>query len=615
MRQKSVKSKSSEDIAIRWILILLCSITLYIQTNLADPINSPKQWVLCVLAAWIIGYIFQFRSVIRSTMKLKIISLLLTFFVIANFIAFLFTDVKYVGFFGDTQRRNGFITYLSLAIVMLASALFFRISSIQRLIKTVLVVGFPLSLYGILQSNGKDFIQWNNPYNSVILTLGNPNFASATLALMAVIILSTAFNKQIKNEIRLFAVLLSFLLVFIIYQSNSRQGLVSFFIGLNVFLTIYFFTKAKKYGVIWILFSTPVFIISILGMLQVGPFTRFLYKPSVSIRGHYWRTAVEMFKENPFFGVGIDRYGAYFREFREVDYALNYGWQITSSNAHNTFLQFFATGGILLGLSYLLLMFYVFKCAVQNIKLFDGAEKLFVASLFAGWISFQAQSIISIDNIGISIWNWVLGGALVGVSTKTTLDSRANVVGEKNRKPNQLELSRFIISVICVVIVIPLVFNQYRNENNAFKSTLLYNIQDPAQKNSYKELNLTTINSLFIDPSYALNSANNLILNGFSIEGMQVLKNLNQKDPRNLNVLYSLVFESEKSGDFESALKYQREIIKLDPWDAPNILKLANLYKVLGQKEESLVMLEKIISFASGTTVAVEAELELKSLK
>lgn len=615
MGQNLAKSKSLENKVVQWIIISLCAVTLYIQTNLADPINSPKQWVLCILAAWLMGYIFQFRSMISSTTNLKRISLLLTFFVIANFIAFLFTDIKYVGFFGDTQRRNGFITYLSLAIVMLASALFFRIGSIRGLIKTILVLGLLLGLYGILQSNGNDFIQWNNPYNSVILTLGNPNFASATLALIAVMTLSTAFNKQIKRVIRVFAILLTFLLVFVIYQSNSRQGLLSFFIGFNVFLTIYLFTKSKKYGITCVLLSTPVLIISILGMLQVGPFTRFLYKPSVSIRGHYWRAAVEMFKENPFVGVGIDRYGAYFREFREVDYALNYGWQITSSNAHNTFLQFFATGGILLGLSYLILMFYVFKCAVQNIKFFDGSEKLFVASLFAGWVSFQAQSIVSIDNIGISIWNWVLGGAIVGISTNTSLDSKVNIVEGKNRRPNQLDLSRFIISVSCVVIVIPLVFTQYRNENNAFKSSLVYNIQDPAQKNSYKELNLTTINSLFIDPSYALNSANNLILNGFSIEGMQVLKDLHQKDPRNLNVLYSLVFESEKSGDFDSALKYQSEILKLDPWDAPNILKLANLYKALGQKEDSIAMLEKIISFASGTEVAVKAELELKSLK
>ena len=187
MRQKSGKSKGSEDIAIRWILISLCSITLYIQTNLADPINSPKQWVLCILAAWLSGYIFQFRSIIDSITGIKKISLLLKFFIVANTLAFLFTDSKYVAFFGDTQRRNGFITYLSLAIVMLASALFFRVTNIQRLITTTLVIGLILSIYGLLQSNGIDFVQWNNPYNSVILTLGNPNFASAALALIAVI--------------------------------------------------------------------------------------------------------------------------------------------------------------------------------------------------------------------------------------------------------------------------------------------------------------------------------------------------------------------------------------------------------------------------------------------
>jgi hypothetical protein len=51
----------------------------------------------------------------------------------------------------------------------------------------VLVVGFISGTYGVLQHLGKDPIKWNNPYNAVIGTLGNPDFAAAVMAILAVI--------------------------------------------------------------------------------------------------------------------------------------------------------------------------------------------------------------------------------------------------------------------------------------------------------------------------------------------------------------------------------------------------------------------------------------------
>ena len=56
-----------------------------------------------------------------------------------------------------------------------------------------------------------------------------------------------------------------------------------------------------------------VLVCSVLGMLQKGPLQNLLYKDSVSVRGFYWRAAIEMLKSEPLFGVGSDRYGSFFR--------------------------------------------------------------------------------------------------------------------------------------------------------------------------------------------------------------------------------------------------------------------------------------------------------------
>ena len=115
-------------------------------------------------------------------------------------------------------------------------------------------------------------------------------------------------------------------------------------------------------------FSAMAAALAIFGMLQKGPLTGLLYKPSVSVRGYYWNAAIEMFKSNPLTGVGFDSYGYYFKEFRSIEYPLRYGFELTSSNAHNTFLQLFATGGFFLGISYLTLVISTLLVGLKLVK-------------------------------------------------------------------------------------------------------------------------------------------------------------------------------------------------------------------------------------------------------
>jgi hypothetical protein len=39
--------------------------------------------------------------------------------------------------------------------------------------------------------------------------------------------------------------------------------------------------------------------------------------------------------------------------------------------------------------------------------------------LVAGWVAFQAQSIISINQIGLALWGWVLSGLIIGYEINT----------------------------------------------------------------------------------------------------------------------------------------------------------------------------------------------------
>jgi O-antigen ligase len=612
VKKTAQKSKSIDLEAHRWIFGSLISATLYFQTNLADPFNSPKSWIIFLASAWLIGYLVSFRRLITGTRELQIVASLATVFVVASSVVTLFTDFKFIANFGDTQRRNGFISYLSLTIILLAAALFVRTFNARRIYFVALFVSLPSAIYAFMQANGKDFVKWNNPYNSIIGTVGNPNFAAAAMAVMGVLIFSITLIKSFPKYLRAVSPILGIFLLYLIYKSQAKQGLLAYILGVGVFTCIWLLGKNRKLGFAAISAGIIVFILGVLGMLQIGPLEKYLYKPSVSVRGYYWRAGIEMLKHHPLFGVGMDSYGAFFKQYREVGYPLSYGFDITSSNAHNTFIQFFATGGLLLGVSYLALNAYIFYRAIVGLRKLTGDNKLMLAGVFSAWIAFQAQSLISIDNIGISIWGWVLGGAIVGLSISNEArpeDDRKQFAVSRN----QIHLSRVSISAAASIIPLILVVLLYRGESDSFKSTIQFDKNNASLQSVFKDAQLKVINDPLNDPTYKLKSAMALVSNGFLDQGLPVVKKIYADNPRNLDALNALIIFSEQLNQIPDAINYREQMAKLDPWNAVNYLGLGKDYKAQGNLVKSKEMLDKILSFASANPIAEQAKTELAS--
>ena len=419
------------------------------------------------------------------------------------------------------------------------------------------------------------------------------------MAVLGVLIFSSIFITDSKIHSRLFRFVLLILLLALIYKSNARQGLLSLIIGIGLFSVIWLLIKRRNLGIAAAGSALLIFIVSLLGMLQMGPFERLLYKPTVSVRGYYWRAGLEMFMQNPLFGVGMDRYGAYFKQYREVGYPLNYGFDLTSSNAHNTFIQFFATGGILLGLSYLLLNGYILKRAIFGLKNLQGNNQIFLAGIFAAWVAFHAQSLVSIDNIGISIWGWILGGSIVGLSVSadpTLAEDRKLLISGQN----VINLRRVFISSTATVIPFLLVVLLYRGEVNTYKASVNYSLQDQASVLAFKDLQMKAVNTPLIEYSYALGCGFSLIRAGLTEEGIEVFKKIHLEDPRNLDAINSLVLTYEAYNKIPEAIIYRKKMALLDPWNAVNYLALAKAYKTQGDLVNSKIMVEKILSFATG---------------
>lgn len=610
MKSVSQANKNLADKPIKWILASLITVTLYFQSSLADPFNSPKSWILMIIAAWLTGYLFSARQLIFSIKSIREITYFIIVFIFFAAAASIFTDFYYVAIFGDTQRRNGFLSYLSLAIILIASASYIRIFNVIKLFKVTFFIGLVSVIYALMQTTGNDFVNWNNPYNAIIGTVGNPNFAAAVMAVMTVIITASAFISKFKLQYRLFAVFLSLVLLFVIIKSNAKQGLLSYIIGIGIFLIIWLWGQNKKLGIFGLLIGIAVLFISILGMLQFGPLEKYLYKPSVSIRGFYWRAGVEMLKHYPLTGVGMDSYGFYFKQLREVNYPLSYGFELTSTNAHNTFIQFFATGGIFLGVMYLLINGYILRRAIVSLKELEGDSRLLLAGIFSAWVAFHSQSLVSIDNVGVSIWGWVLGGTIIGISISSA--AKNDEIGSySQKKHNEIDVSRVLVSGTITLMSLILAGILYRGEIITHDSTQTVNLQDSAARAYYKDLQSKVINAPLNDPTYKLFAAANLIQSGFIDEGLTEAKKIFLENPRNLDALRILASTYEQIKKLPEAIRFREKLSVLDPWNAANYLALGKDYKAQGDLVKSNAMLVKILSFASSNPIALQAKIEL----
>ena len=604
-KRKSVKKLDNSSSTVWFLLFGVSAITMFIKIDFYDPFNTPKLILLLLVAGWLVGHLFNSYRVRPITVRSRefTVTMLTLGFVLFLLVSLTQSDQFLVGLVGETQRRNGFLSYFGLSVIFLFTLRHINFSNVIRVYQIGILTGVVLSAYGILQISGRDFISWDNPYNSMISTLGNPNFASATLAILFLISL---FGLNTRDISSLFKILSCFLLIFAliaIVKSNSLQGLLVIFFSLVFYISVYSFIKNRKLGLLVTGLSAIPAFFAILGMLQKGPLVSILYKDSVSIRGYYWRAGIEMFKDSPLTGIGLDRYGIAFKQFREVGYPLRYGFDITSSNAHNTFIQLFATSGLIVGTLYLVILSIVFLSGINLLRRCDKDQKNLVLGLLSAWVGFQAQSLISIDNIGVSVWGWLLGGSILGLSFKTE-SGISHINNPKDKRLVQINLFQPIISVFVLLPILIFTSGLYKAERDMY---LLKGISNPAYPENkpavqtYVDRVLSNPNA---DPFYKYRSAFFLYDMGYQDKAYVIVSNSLASDPTNPEFLNGMIFLEESDNNFKNVISLRERISTIDPWNADNYLQLLKLYKAAGDAVGVEAMRSKIFSFAANTDTA-----------
>jgi O-antigen ligase len=607
--------KSQGDKAVWWVGCFLFLVTIYFNSRAQDPFNAPKFWMLLIGAAWLSGYLISYFRENKKNLQ-GIINR--SFILIIVFISFLTISMimsknNFIAFFGDNMRKNGYLTYLSLSIIFLITVFYVRNNNLIKLYKFMLLSALAVGGYGLLQMTGNDFVNWSSSGMALFSTMGNSNFAGSLMAILATITLGGSYIYRSSVALSSISIIAFVILVITIFPTNARQGLLLLFFGISYLIIVMIYNFNRIIGRIAILLSFAGLLASILGMLQIGPLTKLLYKDSVSVRGFYWRAGIEMFQNNILFGVGLDNYGSFFKQYREVGYPLKYGYSLTSTNAHNVFIQQFATGGVFVGISYILITLFVFWCGIKSLRKFTGEDRNTLAVFFIAWLAFQGQSVISIDNIGISIWGWVLAGIIVGLSVEKSESyfPKEKLKEGKQFKKQEINLLQPATSIVLSVLAIILVVFLYRGDSAIFKLRSAYNPAIPAQKTIFYKFANETIRAPLIDLQYKVMAATFLHGMDYKQDAVSLLEKLHTEDPYNLDAITVLSSYYEVSGQVPKAISMREKLAILDPWNAENYLQMAFDYKFIGDKVNQQEYLDKALSFDSSNPKVVSAQAEL----
>jgi O-antigen ligase len=402
-----------------------------------DPINSPKLFFLGI--GGVASFALLLKSLKSNLTHLKSSHFLLAIALIASISFSLLAGGRFEDqFFGVFGRNTGFLALISLVIIFLLATTISGPYLIDKLKLAMFISGSLALVYGLMQVFDADPVDWQpSGYTDIFGFLGNPNFQSAYLGMFGSLLSAYFIDRETRNRNRVLALIGLLCIVFVIIKSESEQGLLVLISGVLVCVLSWMIKMRKKATFFSTLAASSIaFLMTLLGLLNKGPLAPLLYKDSIQFRGDYWRAAWNLGLDNPFFGVGIDRYGENYRLYRDQIATSRRGPDVTSNSPHNVFLDFLTNSGFLGFALYISLNAITLIAVYRYMRRTESFSVGFIG-LFAAWIAYVAQSLISVNQLGLAVWGWVLMGALIGFVSTSDLVVPAGINSKKHHQTSR----------------------------------------------------------------------------------------------------------------------------------------------------------------------------------
>ncbi|CAN5668972.1 hypothetical protein BH24ACT15_BH24ACT15_39110 [soil metagenome] len=380
-----------------------------------------------------------------------------------------------LSWFGEILTTRGFLLYLVLLLLALATAL--RQGQVARplLYATTVAAGL-VSLVVFAQWAGLGFETIGlETLAGLPGTLGNPNFAAGWLGAALIAPVWVAVETRHASWVRVVATLTAVAVLTAIALTRAFQGPVVVTVVVAVALLGWSVDWDRRRRVVLVSAVAVAVVIGVASMIGglggQGPLAGVMTERGIELRQDYWNAALDMGSDSLITGVGFDRYGREYRQYRNPDTAGDVSVESFADAAHSVPLQFFATGGIPLVLAYLSLVVLVAAAGLLAVRRTAVPyDRRIAAAVMAMWAGYQAQSMISIDDPALAMLGWVSGGALVGLwlasgastqavtrsSTKTSRNKRRSGRTRPSRPSNRVRVIAWVVAgLIALVAGVP----------------------------------------------------------------------------------------------------------------------------------------------------------------
>lgn len=400
-------------------------VPLVFTSTTSELFELPKMWLtfiltIFVVSAWITKSIVTRKFFLQKTP----LDIPIALFFISQAISTILSWDPYVSLWGYYSRFNGgllsIMSYILLYYAFLSNFPIKKIGNelnltaiVKRLIWVSLGSAMIVALWGLpshfgydptclLFRGSLDISCWTadfQPKVRIFSTLGQPAWLGAYLAILSPILFIFLFekNRSLKTKTLL---LLSIAIFYIdVLFTRARAAIIAFWLSLILLALAYYWTDLRKrvrkisfqslyprtkyllftfVGLLAITFFAlnPLNLSISKGKIQIEkPKTTQVQSGSFSsggggtesgkIRLLVWQGALNTWTHYPLFGTGVETFAFAYYKFRPVEHNLTSEWNYLYNKAHNEYLNYLATTGIIGLLSYLsmiaMFLFITFK--------------------------------------------------------------------------------------------------------------------------------------------------------------------------------------------------------------------------------------------------------------
>jgi O-antigen ligase len=325
--------------------------------------------------------------------------------------------------FGMHGRYNGLLTQGSMLLLFLgiASSGLSR-DAVRRLIASLVITTIPLATYAAAQSAGWDVFVWPNIRPGS--TIGHPVPLAAILSLVLPFACAECFAGT-QRLTRWLAGGSALLLLIAIAGTLSRGPWLGLAAGLVVMAAVALRDEgiaglmARRRLLISLAAATVVVAVATVPIGRVAQrlsmFTRLSNDPSFADRFVNYRASLDMVRDHPIAGIGLENYGLLYPRYRPVE-PETMPADTVPTMVHNGYLQTAVTGGIPALLLYLALISAILW-TVWRARSTAPAHAAMSTAFIAAMTTYLVQDLSGWLELSLSLFFWTIAGAAVANAT------------------------------------------------------------------------------------------------------------------------------------------------------------------------------------------------------